>query len=104
MATVAVSPTVQRTVAVVQAAPNRVAIVHAGPRGAAGADGAAQDFEHVQSGASAEWIINHNFGYEPLVSVLSPGGVEMEASIVHVSTNQVRVYFASAQAGRARCV
>jgi hypothetical protein len=94
MAHVVVSPTPQKT----------VAIVHAGPRGAQGVDGAAQDFEHVQASPSAEWIINHNLGAEPSVSVLSAGGVEMEANVVHMSVNQVRVYFASAQAGRARCV
>lgn len=94
MAHVSVSPTVQRT----------VAIVHAGPKGDDGADGATLDFEHVQTDPSDEWIINHNFGVRPSVSVLSVGGVEMEAQVVHMSVNQVRIYFASAQAGRARCV
>lgn len=94
MAFVVVSPTPQKT----------IAIVHAGARGPAGPPSAALDFEHVQDTPSAEWIINHNLGAEPIVTVLTVGGVEMEANVIHVSENQVRVYFASAQAGRARCV
>lgn len=91
-------------IAVVKAAPARVAVTQSGPPGPAGADGATLDFEHVQSDASTEWIVNHNLGVEPLVTVLTPGGVEMEANIVHVSVNQVRIYFASAQTGRVRCI
>jgi hypothetical protein len=81
-----------------------VAVVASGPQGAPGPPGAALDYEHVQTSASAEWIVNHNLGVEPNVSVLSAGGVEMIAQIVHVSVNQFRVYFASPQAGRARCL
>jgi hypothetical protein len=81
-----------------------VAVVASGPQGPAGPPGAALDYEHVQSAASAEWIVNHNLGVEPAVSVLSAGGVEVLAQIVHVSVNQFRVYFASPQAGRARCL
>jgi len=79
----------------------RVAIVQRGPRGL---NGVAVSHEHVQSAPAAEWIVNHNLGAEPIVAVLTPGGVEMEASVVHVSVNQLRIYFASPQSGRARCL
>lgn len=80
----------------------RVSVVQAGPKGADGSSAAAH--VHTQSVAADTWIINHNLGYEPVVQIISVGGVEMEANIVHMSTNQTRVYFAAAQAGRARCV
>lgn len=90
-------------VRVVKTAPV-VAVVASGPQGPPGPAGAAQDYEHVQSAAATEWIVNHNLGVEPSVSVLSSGGAEIEASVLHVSVNQTRIYFASAQAGRVRCV
>jgi hypothetical protein len=43
---------------------------------------------------SNEWIVNHNFGRKPTaVQVLSTGGVEILADIVHISDNQLRVFF-----------
>lgn len=77
-----------------------IAIVSRGAQGPPGGTA----FEHVQPSPAAEWIINHNLGLEPNVEVLSVGGAVVDADVLHVSTNQVRVYFASAQAGRARCL
>lgn len=61
-------------------------------------------FEHPQPSPSAEWIVNHNLGTRPSVTVLSPGGVEVGASVVHQSANQLRIYFAQPQSGSAHCV
>jgi hypothetical protein len=66
---------------------------------AGGGDGG---YDHVQSSPSATWTINHNLGYRPAVSLLSAGGVEMIAEIVHTSANQVVATFKQAVAGRAR--
>lgn len=52
--------------------------------------------------AAASWTVNHNLGYEPNMSVLSVGGSELVAEIVHTSINQCIVYFAAATAGRVR--
>lgn len=60
-------------------------------------------YEHVQSVASTNWVVNHNFGRSVAVSVLSDGGVEVFANVVHVSSNQVRVQFSVPQTGRAIC-
>jgi hypothetical protein len=59
-------------------------------------------FVHTQASGSAAWIINHNLGRRPLISVLSPGGVEVEAEVVHVSINQAQVLFATPTTGSAR--
>lgn len=67
-----------------------------------GGGGSAGGYDHVQNSAATTWTINHNLGYRPAVSLLSVGGVEMEATVTHISANQVQATFASAVAGRAR--
>lgn len=49
------------------------------------------------------WVINHNLGRRPLVSVFSIGGVEMMAEIIHISINQAQVIFDNPTAGYAVC-
>lgn len=65
--------------------------------------GGAAAYEHTQSVAVSEWIVNHNLGAErPLVSVYSVGGVEVDANVVDLPPNQVRIFFNSPTAGTAR--
>lgn len=71
-----------------------------GPRGPAGGEA----FEHVQSSPSDEWVVNHNLGFRPSATVMSPGGVEVRAEVRHQSPNQLRVYFAQPQSGAVHCV
>lgn len=66
--------------------------------------GGATFHEHVQSAAATLWTINHNLGREPTVSVKTTGGAEVEADVVHISANQVRIQFSQPLAGRAYCV
>lgn len=70
-----------------------------GPIGPAGPE--APPYEHVQASASAIWTVNHNRGARPLVQVLTPGGAEVEAEILHVSDNQFQVKFSQPFAGTA---
>ncbi|WP_156113876.1 hypothetical protein [Meiothermus ruber] len=58
---------------------------------------------HQQASPSTEWIINHNLGFYPDVTVLSPGLAEVDAEVVHINVNQVRIYFVVPFAGIARC-
>lgn len=60
-------------------------------------------YEHVQSTASAEWIINHNLGYRPAVTALNAGGVEMIGELIHINVNQARIYFDQPLTGMAVC-
>ncbi len=60
-----------------------------------------ETFQFSPSTPTAEWVINHNFGRWPAVTVLNPGGFEVEAEVAHVSLNQSRVYFISPQLGTA---
>ena len=64
---------------------------------------AAQRFEHVQSTPSTEWVVNHNLGVLPSVTVYSPGLVKITAEVAHTSTNQTRIRFNTAQTGLAVC-
>lgn len=60
-------------------------------------------FEHVQSPAADEWIVNHNLGYRPNIAVLTVGGAQVVAQVLHISNNQARVYFDNPMAGTAVC-
>lgn len=71
-----------------------------GPPGPAGGTA----YEHLQPSPAAEWVVNHNLGLRPSVTVLSPGGVEVEAHVIHQSSQQLRIYFASPQSGSAHCI
>jgi hypothetical protein len=75
----------------------------AGPPGPPGSPGSSdgEPLVHTQSSASTTWLINHNFGFRPLVTVLSPGGAEVGAEVEHVSVNQVRISFAEPRSGSA---
>lgn len=61
-------------------------------------------YTHNQQSAATEWIINHNLGRYPAISVMSVGLVEVLSDVVHVSANQARVYFSQPYAGLAQCI
>lgn len=74
-----------------------------GPIGPAGGP-ANPTFTFTQSSPLAGWIINHNLGFNPILTVTDIGGNEVEAEIVHISSNLTMVYFSQPQTGKARCV
>lgn len=64
---------------------------------------AGDNYQHTQASAAATWTVNHNLGYRPAVQILSAGGVEMLAEVVHSSVNQALIYFDQAATGLAIC-
>jgi hypothetical protein len=74
-----------------------------GIQGAPGEDGTDVSYVHTQSSALSIWTVNHNLGFKPSVEILSTGGAEIEGEVVHVSNNQLMIYFVMAVAGEARC-
>lgn len=79
-----------------------------GAPGPAGADGQAQLAAHEAAAnphpqyrprefaiatSSAEWILNHNLGYYPVVQPLNLARQEINAEVQHISVNQVRIFF-----------
>lgn len=72
------------------------------PGPAAPEGGAVSDLTFDQASPSAEWIINHNFGFYPNVDIFTVGGMMMLGQVANLSANQVRVYFITPVAGTAR--
>lgn len=74
-----------------------------GDQGETGPAGGLTRFEHIQVSPLAEWVINHDLGFFPTsVSILSPGGVEVNAGVSHISVNQLIVSFGTPYAGIVR--
>lgn len=69
-------------------------------RGPAGPSGGADEYEHSQSVAAVEWIVNHNLGEYPSITVLNTGGQIVDAAVINISVNQARVYFNTPQMGK----
>lgn len=101
-----VRPSAQ-TVVVYADDPDVVQVVAVGPQGPIGPQGVPGPFDSYTetfASAASTWTVNHNLGREPAIQVLSVGGVEMVADVVHISTNQAQVSFATPTAGRVRAV
>lgn len=79
-----------------------------GPQGPQGEQGdigpVGSSSEFVQSVASTTWTVNHNLGFWPVVTLMSEGGQQMWADILHTSVNQFVVTFNTATAGKAHYV
>lgn len=72
--------------------------------GPPGRDGA-QPYEHAQASAAVQWTVNHNLGRWPsAVTVMTTGGLEVEAGVTHVSTGQTVIDFSVPLAGRVRVI
>lgn len=73
-----------------------VAVAQQGPPGSS-----MTGFTFNQSTPASPWIITHNLGYRPSVSIRDSGGSEAEAEVLHLNNNETRIYFASPQSGQA---
>lgn len=72
-----------------------------GPEGPPGPGGADAHYEHIQSTPSANWVITHNLGKIPSVTIIDSAKDEIIADVEHVSINQVSISFISAFSGKA---
>lgn len=85
----------------------KVAVVGVGIPGPKGEDGSgvggAFTYTHTQAVAATTWVLNHNLGGRPNVSVYTAGGVEVWAEVVHISVNQAQVLLDTPLAGFALC-
>lgn len=71
-----------------------------GPQGVPGLAGNGSSLVHEQGSAAATWIISHNFGRRPTVSVYSASGDEVLTDVTATPTS-VSVVFAQPTAGSA---
>ena len=69
-----------------------------GPQGPAGTlEGAA--YLHNQGVAAAVWVIQHNLGWYPNVTVVDSGGSTVEGDVTAASINQLQLTFSGAFTG-----
>jgi hypothetical protein len=81
--------------------PDVLVLPVAGPQGPPGAAGAG--FVHTQTDPSSNWIITHNLGLYPAVSI-RVADEQVIADVDYGSLNTITITFASPQTGSARLV
>lgn len=95
-------------VKVAQGAPNQITIASSGPQGPAGSAGAAgptgppggtNTYVFHQMSASASWVITHNLGQFPSVTVVDSAGTEVEGTVTFLDNNNIRIDFSAGFAG-----
>ena len=61
---------------------------------------------HEQSEPSAEWVVEHGLGYDPIVAVILADGFQIIPKDVEfvVPGSRLAVRFSTPQAGKARCI
>lgn len=74
-----------------------------GPKGDPGPMGPPGDthYTHIQAVASDTWVIDHNLGKYPSVSVVDSANDEVEGSVNHVSPMRVILVFSAPFSGKA---
>ena len=60
-------------------------------------------YPHDQMSASSLWVVNHNLGKRPSVTVVDSGGTEVEGLVTHISANQLSIEFSAPFGGKAYC-
>lgn len=92
------------TLEVLQQPATQVIITSAvrGPKGDPGS-ASASGITFAQSTPSANWLITHNFGYVPNVTVYDSSGDECDATVIATATT-VNVIGAGAFSGTARLI
>jgi hypothetical protein len=58
-------------------------------------------YHHTQGTSSATWVITHNLGWKPNVTVQDSGGSIVEGEIAYTSLNSLTVTFTGAFSGNA---
>jgi hypothetical protein len=100
---VQVSPPAPVVIQVAPPPPVSIAVSTSGPQGPPGPAGpvGGSPLVFTQITPAASWAVNHNRGRRVSVTVLSPGGVEVDAAVTNVSDNQVQIDFAAPASGQA---
>jgi hypothetical protein len=58
-------------------------------------------YEHTQGVTSNSWVITHNLGFKPNVTVVDSAGNIVEGEIAYTNSNSLTVSFSSAFSGKA---
>lgn len=81
-----------------------ISVINAGPQGPPGSGGGATNsYFHTQVAETSSWLINHNLGFRPNITVQEAvTGRMIMCSEIHHSTSQVELQFNTPRAGTAR--
>lgn len=73
----------------------------AGPPGPPGTPGSGGDlaYTHTQLAPSTTWLVTHNLGKYPAVTVVDSGGTLVVGDVQHTSPNQLTITFTAAFGG-----
>lgn len=71
--------------------------------GGGGSGGDPQAYTHNQSAASDTWVINHNLGFNPSVTIVDSAGTNVIGEIEYNTVNKLTLHFSSAFGGTAYC-
>lgn len=69
--------------------------------GAAASEGGDLSYTHIQNMPATQWVITHNLGKHPSVTVVDSAGSVVEGEIQHDSLNQVTLTFSALFGGSA---
>ena len=58
-------------------------------------------YHHTQGTSSATWVITHNLGWKPNVTVVDSAGTIYEGEITYTNSNSLTVSFSQAFSGTA---
>jgi hypothetical protein len=76
-----------------------------GPQGPAGAPGvsgaAAASYVHDQTVPAATWVVEHDLGMYPNVTVVDSAGSLIEGDVTYDNNNQITLNFSGAFSGKA---
>jgi hypothetical protein len=102
----AISVVVKTQRIVVDPISNAISVTNAGPPGPPGppgSNGSAIAFEFTQVTPASSWVINHNLGFKPNVTVEEAGtGNIIMSGEIHHSDDQLELQFNTPRAGVAR--
>lgn len=56
---------------------------------------------HNQAVSSSTWVITHNMGFFPSVSVVDSGGNMVIGDVTYISEDQISIYFSASFGGKA---
>lgn len=64
--------------------------------------GAIASYRHVQSSAATTWLIDHNLGFMPSLTVVDSAGTEVfPGTVEYLTTSTIRLTFSAAFGGEA---
>jgi hypothetical protein len=62
-----------------------------------------EHYTHTQNTSSNVWVVNHNLGKNPAVSIVDTGGNEVEGDVLYVNLNSLTLTFSAPFSGKAYC-